>query len=300
MAPRDKKSKPESCELFDNNRFFILPKILIKDQDCDRHFIKLRHPQTRELNVFLYSEKDKKLAQMRTLPFSHRSFFKGNKVIPIDRIDFVTLVDPLFLFLPYFVKCSSMFSPLDQILVDEEFPEINNQLMKLSEMTNLQHIANKKEIEDLILWQYDEIKTLEWLTPKVKKVSKVLVSQQINVNPNAAISTTFKPSETSTQSSEEQLKRYAYSIISEYLPNDIQKSLLIHLGLPEKVECNKRKTDENSNGVNKKVKHHDNVEHNEMPKKIEKVVVPKVSAKDKALKKAASGTKSISSFFKKM
>lgn len=55
---------------------------------------------------------------------------------------------------------------------------------------------------DLILWQYDEIKTLEWLTPKVEKVSKVLVAQQINVNSNAAISTTFKPSETSTQSSE--------------------------------------------------------------------------------------------------
>jgi len=37
-----------------------------------------------------------------------------------------------------------MFSPLDQILTDEEFPEINDLLMKLSEMANLQHIANKK------------------------------------------------------------------------------------------------------------------------------------------------------------
>jgi len=58
------------------------------------------------------------------------------------------------------------------------------------------------ESGDLILWQYSESKTLEWLTPKLEKVSKVLVDQQTNVNPNAAISTTFKPSETCTQSNE--------------------------------------------------------------------------------------------------
>lgn len=49
-----------------------------------------------------------------------------------------------------------MFSPLDQILMDEELPKLNNLLMKLSEMTDLQLIANKKgihtfEFESLIL-----------------------------------------------------------------------------------------------------------------------------------------------------
>lgn len=58
------------------------------------------------------------------------------------------------------------------------------------------------EIGDLILWQYNEDKTLDWLTPKVEKVSKVLKSQQINVNPNVAISSSFKLSDTNTQSSE--------------------------------------------------------------------------------------------------
>jgi hypothetical protein len=52
------------------------------------------------------------------------------------------------------------------------------------------------------LWQYNESKTLEWLSPKVEKVLQVLVSQQINVNPNAAISSTFKLSASSAQSSE--------------------------------------------------------------------------------------------------
>lgn len=52
-----------------------------------------------------------------------------------------------------------------------------------------------------MLWQYNENKTLEWLSPKVEKLSKLLVNQQINVNSNAAISSTFKLND-SIQSSE--------------------------------------------------------------------------------------------------
>lgn len=54
------------------------------------------------------------------------------------------------------------------------------------------------------------------------------------------------------------------------MPADIQKSLFKHLGLPENVECNKRKVNGNSNDGNKKVKHHE-VEYNDMPYKVEKV-----------------------------
>jgi len=58
------------------------------------------------------------------------------------------------------------------------------------------------EVGDLILWQYNENKTLEWLTPKIEKVSKVLITQQINVNQNAAISSSFKVCETSLQATD--------------------------------------------------------------------------------------------------
>ncbi|VVC44708.1 Ribonuclease H2, subunit B [Cinara cedri] len=284
-----------TVELNDKYRFLILPDTLTKDQNIDKEFIKLRHPQTGQMALFLYSENEKKLAQMRSLPFSHRSFFKESEVIPINRIDFVTLVDPLFIFLPYLVKCSSMFSPLDQILMDEELPELNNLLMKLSTLTNIQQVADMKECADLTLWQYSEKKTLDWLSPKVENVSQVLITRQINVNPNAAVSTSFKLSDTKSIA-KEHYTRYAFSLISEYLPIDVQKSLLKHLGLPEKVECNKRKAGGSITDVNKKVKHSDNHD-DEKPYKVEKVVIPKISAKDKALKKAASGTRSISSFF---
>lgn len=45
---------------------------LTKNKNTDQQFIKLRHPQTSELALFVYSENEKTLAQMRSLPFSHR------------------------------------------------------------------------------------------------------------------------------------------------------------------------------------------------------------------------------------
>lgn len=70
----------------------------------------------------------------------------------------------------------------------------------------------------------------------------------------------------------EEYKRYACNVISEYIPIDIQKSLLKHLGLPEKVECNKRKADENGAVVNQNAKRR-NIEYDDVMKnKVEKVI----------------------------
>ncbi|XP_050421797.1 ribonuclease H2 subunit B isoform X2 [Adelges cooleyi] len=288
MAPRGKKvaDKKKESELADDDRLFILPDKLLNNQNGDARFIKLRHPQTGDLSIFLYSEQDKVLSQIRSLPLSHRSFFKGDEVIPINKIDFVSPVDPLFLILPYLIKSSSMFSPLDQILIDEELPELNTLLMNLSKIANVKSIINKKECGDLELWQLNENNMMKLLNNKVEKVAKVLIDKQINVNPNAAVSTTFKLS-VNLQATEEQYKRYAFSIVSEYLPVSVQTALLGYLGLPEKVENNKRKADDSKTAENKKVKHSE-PEYSEKTYKVEKVVTPKQTAKDKALQKAAS------------
>jgi len=52
--------------------YMLVLDALTKDENADRQLIKLRHPQTNELAIFVYSENDKTLAQMRSLPFSHR------------------------------------------------------------------------------------------------------------------------------------------------------------------------------------------------------------------------------------
>lgn len=101
MAPRSKKTESKDTtrfqQTFDQNRFLILPgkpslivfalriflvivlsivnsflEILTKDQNIEKKLVKLRHPQTGELAMFVYSEIDRKLAQMRSLPFDHR------------------------------------------------------------------------------------------------------------------------------------------------------------------------------------------------------------------------------------
>jgi len=52
--------------------YMLVLDALTKDENSDRQLIKLRHPQTNELAIFMYSENDKTLAQMRSLPFNHR------------------------------------------------------------------------------------------------------------------------------------------------------------------------------------------------------------------------------------
>ncbi|XP_050539287.1 ribonuclease H2 subunit B isoform X2 [Daktulosphaira vitifoliae] len=244
MAPRSKKvEKKKDSTLIDqynNDRLIILPDNLTNCQIERAKFIDLRHPQTNEFVKFLYSVEENTLAQIRSLPFSHRTLFQKNEVIPINKIDFITPINPLFILLPYLTKSSSMFCPLDQILIDEKCPELNTVLMEISKIANLPSICDDKD----------------------------------------------------------EYKRYAFSIISEYLPSEVQVLLQEHLGLPEKEENNKRKAENNSFIENKKFKHNES-EYNETPIKVDKVDTPKLTAKDKALHKAASGTKSISSFFKK-
>lgn len=52
--------------------YLLVLDALTKDENADRQLIKLRHPRTNELAIFLYSENDKTIAQMRSLPLSHR------------------------------------------------------------------------------------------------------------------------------------------------------------------------------------------------------------------------------------
>lgn len=70
------------------------------------------------------------------------------------------------------------------------------------------------------MWQYNENKTLEWLTPKIERVSKVLVAQQINVNQNAAISSSFKVCETSIQATDGKIF-ILYSVPWVFMPPEI-------------------------------------------------------------------------------
>lgn len=91
---------------------------------------------------------------------------------------------------------------------------------------------------------------------------------------------------------------YAFGIVSEYIPSTIATQLSAHLGL-EKINPLKRKSlNELEHKVLKRVKSQEDLSLL-MDMKPAPMAEKKVSTKEKKLAKAASGTKSISSFFKK-
>lgn len=160
---------------------------------------------------------------------------------------------------------------------------------------------------ELNAFKYNEGKTLLWLEKKIELVSKTLKKKNIQVS-SGATSATFVRS-----SKEEQLEstylRWAHGIVSEYLSDELSEKLLKHLNLPEDAKpqnaSNKRKSTapaELEDNKKQKVENNENNIKNEaeIPKLEVKTKQTATNAKQKARAKAAAGSKSINSFFKKV
>lgn len=98
---------------------------------------------------------------------------------------------------------------------------------------------------------------------------------------------------------------YSVGIIGEYISQELSEKLLTHLGLDAvKLKAHKRKStvDATALNVSKRCKDDlldESLEDIRDVKTAAKPVEKKVSAKEKAMVKAASGSKNIMSFFKK-
>ena len=111
--------------------------------------------------------------------FNHRSWFLDNSVQSDGTLYLTTRVDPLFLILPFIVKAKHT-SPLDQILTDEEYPDIGR-LESCIKSKSVENIADMKTAGSYEVWRYNENKTLEWLGKKVTKLSNHLRERRFNV-----------------------------------------------------------------------------------------------------------------------
>lgn len=96
--------------------------------------------------------------------------------------------------------------------------------------------------------------------------------------------------------------RYAYFIVADYVSEELGQKLLKKLGIELKSEVpttGKQKPNQASN-VLKRLISDDGDEEEDIKPSAKKIAAEvKVSSKTKAMAKAASGSKSISSFFKK-
>ncbi|XP_034550638.1 ribonuclease H2 subunit B [Notolabrus celidotus] len=202
--------------------------------DSDPAFVRLRNPSTDAASLFMLGSGDVQLYEVKAFEEDFHSWFVGQTVQRDGRLLFVTAMDPLFLILPYLIKSGKegKFQPVDQVVMDEEFPACSRLLSCTRSLASLHHIADEKEVGKLKFHRYSGEKTMSWLKKKVERTVAALKKRHISVGEGVKSSTYVRVKSESDHNEEDYL-RYAHGLISEYISEDLSKALLKHLQLPE-------------------------------------------------------------------
>uniref|UniRef100_A0A2K6LL42 Ribonuclease H2 subunit B n=1 Tax=Rhinopithecus bieti TaxID=61621 RepID=A0A2K6LL42_RHIBE len=177
-------------------------------------FVKLVNPCSGEGAIYLFTICLQQLFEVKVFKEKHHSCFINQSVQSRGLVHFATPVDPLFLLLHYLMKADKKgkFQPLDQVVVDNVFPNCIL-LLKLPELEKvLHHVTEEKEIDNKKHYKYSEKKTLKWLEEK---------------------STSFFSGDQVSTDKEEDYILYAHGLISDYIPKELSNDLSKYLKLPE-------------------------------------------------------------------
>lgn len=190
--------------------------------------------------------------------------------------------------------------------------------MLVRSIINIAQISDRKGPEDLRAFKFNKDKTLAWLALKTELLIKTLKSENIQVSENAISANYIKEEKDEHFEGEypilvkiftaywiltiehtEDYLRFASGIVGSYIPEELKNQLLEYLNITETVTSSKRKSlqpPKDATHTNKKVKVEADTSIISPPPAVKE---KKETAKEKAMKKAAAGTKSIASFFKK-
>ncbi|XP_073329739.1 ribonuclease H2 subunit B [Pagrus major] len=267
--------------------------------DIDPAFVRLRNPSTDAGSLYMLSSGDVQLFEVKAFEEDFHSWFIGQTVQRDGRLLFVTPMDPLYLMLPYLIKSGKegKFQPVDQVVMDEEFPACSRLLSCTRSLTSLHHIAEEKEVGTLKFHRYSQEKTMNWLKKKVERTVVALKKRNISVGEGVK-STTYVRVKSEADCPEEDYLRYAHGLISEYISEDLSKALLKHLQLPELTSpketeppSKKRKLSDNPVEAGEDYTKFNSADFVRKPPK-------KMTAAQKSLAKVdKSGMKTMSSFF---
>uniref|UniRef100_A0A665V495 Ribonuclease H2 subunit B n=1 Tax=Echeneis naucrates TaxID=173247 RepID=A0A665V495_ECHNA len=185
-------------------------------------------------SLYMLGSGDAQLYEVKAFDEDFHSWFVGQTVQRDGRLLFITPMDPLYLILPYLMKAGKegKFQPVDQVVMDEEYPVCSRLLSCTRSSTSLHHIAEEKEVGSLRFHRYSEEKTMNWLKKKVERIVIALKKRNIYVGEGVK-STTYVRVKSESDCCEEDYLRYAHGLISEYISEDLSKALLKHLQLPE-------------------------------------------------------------------
>lgn len=262
-------------------------------------FIKLVSPCSGEGAMYLFNMSLQQLFEIKVFKEKHHSWFINESVQSGGLLHFATPVDPLFLLLHYLMKTDKegKFQPLDQVVVDDMYPDCVL-LLKLPALEKqLRHVTEEKEIDNKKYYKYSKEKTLKWLEKKVNQTKAALKTNNVNVG-NRVQSTAFFSGDQVASDNEEDYLRYAHGLVSDYIPKELSDDLAKYLKLPEPPAPL-------PNPPSKKIKlsdepveaKEDYTKFNTKDPKTEKKN-SKMTAAQKALAKVdKSGMKSIESFF---
>ncbi|XP_034859344.1 ribonuclease H2 subunit B isoform X1 [Mirounga leonina] len=281
---------------------FLLPEYLkdaSKKMKSGLMFVKLVNPCSGEGTIYLFNMCLQQLFEIKIFKEKYRSWFINQSVQSGGLLHFATPMDPLFLLLHYLRKADKegKFQPLEQVVVDDMFPNCIL-LLKLPDLEKLlRHVTEEKEIDKKKYYKYSKEKTIKWLEKKVHQTVSALKSSNVNVGGRVQATAFFSGDQVSSDKEEDYI-RYAHGLISDYIPKELSDDLSKYLKLPKPSASL-------PNPPSKKVKlsdepveaKEDYTKFNRKDWKTEKKN-SKMTAAQKALAKVdKSGMKSIDSFF---
>ncbi|XP_052782366.1 ribonuclease H2 subunit B-like [Mya arenaria] len=206
----------------------------------------LRHPKTDKKALYVFSQADGSVHELLHFQEECRSWLIEQTVHSDGSLYVTTQVDPVFLVLPYLIKAeqTGKFITLEQIIIDEDFPECER-LITACKSQDLHHVSEVKGDDDLMAYKYSQEKTLSWLKLKTERLSRSLSQKNICVSGARAEDLVH------SKANHEEYLRYAFGIVSDYLPVDLASRLREHLGIPAVIE--KRPSDA-ANPPSKRIK----------------------------------------------
>ncbi|KAL4219811.1 Ribonuclease H2 subunit B [Mactra antiquata] len=276
--------------------FMINDEAIKYDPNGDSQFLVcgLKHPRTGKKCLYLFNTGSMKIYEITQFKEEFRSWLIDETVQNDSSIYITTPIDPVFLVLPYLIKTadSGRYMTLDQVIIDENYPECAR-LVDCCSDVDLEKVADIKGSGDIKAYRYNKEKTLSWLKIKTERVSVTLNDKDICVISGVKASELVK-----AKASNEEYMRYAHGLVSDYLPSELSSSLREYLGIPALAE--KRPSDA-GNPPNKRTKLEDITPNEDYSKNVkieEKTSKGKQSIAQKKLDKVdKKGMKSMMSFF---
>ncbi|CAL8387875.1 unnamed protein product [Gadus morhua 'NCC'] len=204
------------------------------DKDGDPAFLTLRNPTTDAASLYLFSSGDLQPYEVKAFTEDCHSWLIGQTVQRDGRLLYITPMDPLYLMLPYLVKAAKegKFQPLDQVVMDEEFPACSRLLSCAQSLSSVHLVAEEKEVGGRKFHRYSQEKAMQWLSKKVDRTVSALKRSNISVGEGVK-SRTYVRVKTESDTNDEDYLRYAHGLVSEYIDEDLSKALRKHLQLPE-------------------------------------------------------------------